>query len=115
MPAEEREQRTLRGPEILRDAAAVERNCRVDVARHGREVRVPAAHAEAGDPDLGRTDRTQPSDALDDVGAAVGVLQLRHLLHRLGGIAAAEAPVEVGRDGGVTLVREPFAHAQELR
>ena len=66
-------------------------------------------------PTLRRTDRAQPTDALDDVGAAVGAAERRHVLHRLGRIAAAEAPVEVGGDGCVALVREPLADPEQLR
>ncbi len=57
----------------------------------------------------------EPRDALPDVVAAVGVREVREVLARLVGIAAAEAPEEVGRDRRVALGCEPLAHAEQLR
>ena len=66
-------------------------------------------------PTVAAPSAAQSADDLDDVGPSVVGAQLRERGEAGFGIAAAEAPVQVGRDDGVALGREPFAHAQQLR
>ncbi len=117
---EEAQHRARRLAEVLGDAGPVEGRGRVDLDAADRgQVRVAATHAESGDPDRRGAEIAQPPDHLDDVGAAVGVLQAaEHRAGRAGilrvGPAPAEPPVEVGRGDRVTLRREAFADPEQL-